>query len=395
MKVFKLFFKLAKKYKFYYAFSVVFMVLFTLPLLNLDSNQDQFEKIPLNMTVFDNDKSVFSKDLIQYLENYGTIVPLEDTPQERSDALFNFETDMILTIPNNWGESILNQGPLPKITKQVTSNIETSIFIDTILHRYIQGLQVKQIGFGQNMTDSDIQQRLSSLNKSLQTDIEVLVGEEEDRDLKVHQFGKLFTHYIGYVALMTFIKVIGGIHLSTQDQDIIQRDRMGALTEFNRTSQLWLGSIVWATIFWAILMAVGGIIFGFDIFTQVAGQLYSINAFLCVLGIHAMSYFIAVLAKNEGVLSFLSIALSLMVAFFSGIFVPRSFIHNIGQIGVSIATPIWQVKAIEKISSLTSYNGSQMQEIWVIFAIQILIIFTYFALSYIVQQGRLKHAIIK
>lgn len=395
MRLFKLFFKLARKYKFYYAFSVVFMVIFTLPFISLEPDSDQFEKIPINISVIDKDQSIFSEDLINYLEDYGTIVPINDNPQEKSDALFYFKTDVILTIPRNWGEAVVNKEEIPQIKKQITSDMELSYLMDNILYRYMKGIEVKRLGFDKRTTDSTIKSTLASLHQSLNTDLQVDIKQNQQTTSKVRQFGEMFTHYIGYVALMTFIKVLGGVHLSTQHKEIIKRDRMGAMNVFKRTSQLWLGSVVWAIIYWGVLMVVGGVLFGFGIFTQIQGQFYVLNALLSVLGVHALSYFIAILSKNEGVLSFLSIALSLMVAFFSGIFVPRAFIHTIGQYVVSITTPIWQVKAIEKIANITSYSWDQTQEIWIIFAIQLLIILTYFALSYIIQQRRLKHAVIK
>lgn len=391
MKVFKLFFKLAKKYKFYYLFSIIFMVVFTVPFLEKQTDNITYQHLRLKISVIDHDQSVFSKDLIAYLKQFGEIVPVEDDAQKKSDALFNFKTDVILTVPENWEEAILAKEDLPKIKKQVTSDVEISVFTDNFLYRYIKGLEVKRIGFQSAMDQQKIKEELAALHQSLKTDVQVDINQT-GVEQSVQQFGKIYTPYFGYVALMTFIVVIGGVQISTQDPEIVKRDRMSAMTQFQRTSQLWLGSFVWAIIYWAILMVVAGLIFGWDVFRDQRGQLYTLNTLLCIVGIHSIAYFISVLAKNKGVLSFLSITLSLMIAFFSGIFVPRSFIHQVGQIVVSLATPIWQVKAVEKISELSTVTWQQTQDIWYIFAIQLLIALTYFALSYILQQGRLKRA---
>lgn len=82
-----------------------------------------------------------------------------------------------------------------------------------------------------------------------------------------------------------------------------------------------------------------------------------------------------------------------MIAFFSGIFVPRLFIHPIGQQIVSLATPIWQITAIEKITDLQSFDWNSLQEILNYFGIQLLITLTYLSLSHIILQRRMQKAI--
>lgn len=74
--------------------------------------------------------------------------------------------------------------------------------------------------------------------------IKVKIIVQLKQNQKVNQFGSVFTSFIDYVTLMTFIKVIGTVHLATNRPEIVKRDRLSKMSQLQRTGQLWAASLV-------------------------------------------------------------------------------------------------------------------------------------------------------
>ena len=397
MKIFNLFFLLAKKYKLYYIITLVYMVAFTLPMKSLEEQKQDanFSPVDVKISIINDDQGPIAENLISYLEDQVTLVDIERSPEAKADALFHSTTDYILTIPAGWSDQVLESKDIPPLDKHITSAAEVEIYIDTLIFTYMKGLEVHLLNLDASSPKETINQSLNSLKQNISSQVETQVLNQNNKVDQVNIFGTVFCTLLGYVALMTFIRVIGGIQMSTQNPEIVKRDRLSNLSEFARTGQLWLASLTWALIYWLCIMILGFIIFGFDIITLPQGQLYIINSLVSIIGIHGFAYFLAVLSKNVGVLSFLSIGLSLMLAFFSGIFVPLFLIHPAMQKLASIATPIWQVQTNEMIASLVNLDWANTKGIWINIGIQLLIALAYFSLSYIVQHHRLQESIYK
>lgn len=390
MKLFKLFFRLARKYKIYYLITLIYMIAFTLPLKNLEAFQTDadFKPYDIKLTIIDKDGGSIAKHLQSYLTEKAEIVPLADDEEVKADALYNFKTDYILTFPKAWSANILTNQTIPALEKQPSSDSEKEIYVDNIIFTYLKSLEAEMINFSQDSDETVIDKHLNQMTKDLQVQITPSVIKKAKLNDNVRNFGLIYCSIIGFVTMMTFIKVIGGIQQSTQNPEIKKRDYLSKMTELSRTSQLWFASLIWAFSFWLVLMVLGLVLFGFEALTQPQGQLYMLNALLCTLGIHGLAYLLSTLAKKGGVIDFLSIGLSLLLAFFSGVFVPLQFIDPTMKKIAALATPVWQIQANEMIANVSTYDWSHTQAIWQNFGIQVLIILAYFALSYMIQRHR-------
>ncbi|UPQ85088.1 ABC transporter permease [Ignavigranum ruoffiae] len=390
MKLFKLFFRLARKYKKYYLITIILLLVVTLPLKGNSAfqNDQEFQSVDFKMTIFNQDQGSISRHLVNYLASKAEIVELEDDAEVKADALYNFDTYYILTIPEHWSETILTDKTIPPLAKQPTADSEAEIYIDNIIFTYLKSLEAEMINFNQNSDDKTIQRSLDQMQADLQPHIQPHVIRQENQQNNVRNFGLIYCSMIGFVTMMTFIKVIGGVQRSTQNPEIKKRDHLSKMTEFSRTSQLWFASLTWAFTYWLMLMMLGLIIFGFEPLVQTQGQLYMLNALLAIFGIHGLAYLLSTLAQNKGVIDFLSIGLSLLLSFFSGVFVPLQIIDPTMKKLASLATPIWQVQTNEMIANLSSFDWAHSQAIWRNFGIQVLIILAYFAISYMIQRHR-------
>lgn len=106
-----------------------------------------------------------------------------------------------------------------------------------------------------------------------------------------------------------------------------------------------------------------------------------------------MAYFVAVMIPNKGMVSFMGNVISLVLAFFSGLFVPLEFVDKTAQSLVSIASPIWYMRTNKLIMELKEIQWDDMTQILQNFGIQLLIAIAFLGMSYIIQRHRLVNRI--
>lgn len=98
-------------------------------------------------------------------------------------------------------------------------------------------------------------------------------------------------------------------------------------------------------------MVIASFIYGIDTLTSSHGMLLVLSSFVSMLAIEQMAFFLATIAPNKGIITFMSTGISLFFAFTSGLFVPRDFVSPVMQQLAQVASPIWQVKTDEIILS--------------------------------------------
>lgn len=391
MPVFRLFYKIVKSNILAILLSFVLLLVFTIPLTQIARNQysDTYEEEIVSIAVFNHDENdPLSNHLVEYLENETDIVAVEEEPEAVADALFNDQISYALTIPDGFGQEILQQQtPIP-LERQTTSVPENVVAVNTILTTYLTNAQILSVNLGNNPSNEDIDTVLDQLSASVNTNIDITTQGMIEGLTEINAFGSIYTTVAGYGLIATFITVFGYAVISLRQREVMKRNRLGQMTQSKQLTQLLLAGFSFSLLDWLILMMIGVFIFGFDIVFSDTGLLIVLSSFLSMLGIQAFAYFISTIAPNKGMIQFLSNFLSLFLSFASGIFVPRSFLPTFMQHIASVVTPIWQVRANELILSTTNYSAATWQTIWQYFGIMILITLAYYAMSFVIQTYR-------
>lgn len=391
MPVFRLFYKIVKSNMLAILLSFVLLLVFTIPLTQIARNQysDTYEEEIVSIAVFNHDENdPLSNHLVEYLENETDIVAVEEEPEAVADALFNDQISYALTIPDGFGQEILQQQtPIP-LERQTTSVPENVVAVNTILTTYLTNAQILSVNLGNNPSNEDIDTVLDQLSASVNTNIDITTQGMIEGLTEINAFGSIYTTVAGYGLIATFITVFGYAVISLRQREVMKRNRLGQMTQSKQLTQLLLAGFSFSLLDWLILMMIGVFIFGFDIVFSDTGLLIVLSSFLSMLGIQAFAYFISTIAPNKGMIQFLSNFLSLFLSFASGIFVPRSFLPTFMQHIASVVTPIWQVRANELILSTTNYSAATWQTIWQYFGIMILITLAYYAMSFVIQTYR-------
>lgn len=394
MKVFNLFFRMARNFKLQILIFMGICILMSLPIkqqLN-DMADVNYDTKNINLTIIDHDQDIASEALIEYLSSKANLVEVEDKLQARLDAIFFKKTDYILEIPNGWTQSILAQDDIRPFITQIGSQTKMAASVDVWLMTYVKCLEVSRLRLGENPDPSEIK----SLLKEVQHDLNGQVKMDtlaKDVDMNTMIFGEYFQSFAIYAMTMIFITVFGNIILSMRSPEVSKREWLGKHTEAKRTIQSWLASLTFAIIIWLVFVFIGLTMMGWQIIQDPKLWLVLLNGFICVLGLQSMAYFVAVMIPNKGMISFMGNVISLVLAFFSGLFVPIDFVDKTAQSLVSIASPIWYMRTNKLIMELKEIQWDDMTQILQNFGIQLLIAMAFLGLSYIIQRHRLVNRI--
>lgn len=80
MRLFKLFFRLAQKYKVYYIISLVYMLVFSLPMKAMVEKESraEFQDLDVKVSIINHDQGPLATALIDYLDQRVSLVAVED-----------------------------------------------------------------------------------------------------------------------------------------------------------------------------------------------------------------------------------------------------------------------------------------------------------------------------
>ncbi|RPA58452.1 ABC transporter permease [Aerococcus agrisoli] len=384
MKVFKLFYSLIKAYKTMIITNIILVVAIAVPISIVYTNSltATFEPVIMNIGIVNHDQGDPVTDhMISYLDNQSNVSSVEDDPEVIADTLYYNDADYILEIPAGFGQSLLNSNVLA-LEKNVSPGTKTATYVDTMIENYISNFQILNTGTTDINDPDAVQATLDKIEASMASNIEVTTATATNLDADLLGFGASYTHYAAYALMMTLIAIFGLPMVSMRNPEIVKRDTMGHISPTQRNSELFLACTVFGIGFWLLLMVIAAIIYGLDTLTSSHGILLVMSSFVSMLGIEQMAFFLATVAPNKGIISFMSTGVSLFFAFTSGLFVPRDFVSPVMQQIAQIASPIWQVKTDEIILSAEQLSQNQLDTIYQYMGTQVLIALAFVALTY-------------
>ncbi|MGH2097345.1 ABC transporter permease [Aerococcus urinaeequi] len=389
MKIFKLFYSLANAYRNDIIINIVILFAIAIPLsLIYTSNLNTtFDQVELKLGLVNHDQeSLVTEHFVDYLSQQYDLVDLPDDEETIVDALYYENANYVLEIPEGFGDALLHNEDLIPLEKRVGPERSTETYADILINNYMTNFQYINTGTDDVNDPTAVNQTLQLVGASIADDIAVTTSESTRLDADTIGFGMSFTHLTSYTMIMTLITVFGLPMISMRNPEIMKRDRLGGISTSRRNTELFIACNLFGFALWLAIMVVGGLVYGFDTLVSSHGQLLLLSSFVAIFGIQQMAFFIVTVAPNKGMVSFFSTGISLLIAFTSGLFVPRDFTSPIMQQIAQVATPIWQVKTDEIILSAENLSQKQMTTIFQYMGIQLLIALAYMALTYIYRR---------
>lgn len=349
MQVFKAYFKIVKRRL---SSVVIYFIIFIalaagLTLLGGKKEEDSFTQTSLDIAVNNQDEGELGAALVEYLSESNEVTQTPESEDELLDAVFYRELDYVLYIPQDFTERFLageREGLL--VDKKVPSST-TGAFGDNQIESYLTTVGLFLEG-GFSLEESIAR---TEENQTLSADVEFMDKE----GAKEKPAAAYYYQYLAYIFICTMIMLIGPLLLAFNKKDINARNKCSSMPFFVRNMQLLGASVVVLLVEFAVLMAVGVVLYP-DYAFSVKGAFSMLNGFAMDLVAMALAYFSAQIIKKPTALDIVSNTFGLGFAFLGGVFVPMEMFRS-GLLVVSRFTPTyWYVTANDAIAQMTEVS---------------------------------------
>jgi ABC-2 type transport system permease protein len=291
---------------------------------------------------------------------------VEDSDDARRDALFYHEVNYILTIPEGFTVRFLS-GEEDRLIKEILPDKMAAVqSVDSAIDNYLNMARV-YIKYNPGF---DVAELTEFLKNNPVSETEVIIESKKKDTLDAAEFNSYYFNYLGYIMIVCFVLGVSTVMMSFHGLDIRRRQFASPVSSRGFNLQLILANLMFVLVYLVIFNVVGYLV---NPFRRIDFSLILnwINTFVYALVILCISFFIGITVKGKNAVQALSTALSLGMAFLSGMFVPQQFLGSAVLRVASFLPSYWYVRANDTIGSLTEYNIRNLTPVLQYMAIQI------------------------
>jgi ABC-2 type transport system permease protein len=389
MQVFNTYFKILKRQMVSLVlYGVMFLCLTIMITTNIKLENNQFKASKVKILIDNDDKqSDLIDGFLNYLGQYAIFVDVKDDPDARKDALFSRRVSYILTIPEGFTDKFLMDGFIDLKKETAPDSIE-AISIDNAINSYLNMAKV----YLKHVPEIDYVELNTYVGKNLGEETQVLMEiKTEDEVAFSNGFNRNYYNYLGYILIITFITSVSIIMFSFHGIDIRRRQSASPLTNHSMNAQLLFANLIFVFTY-IVLFVVAGILLNRTHIVNVNTIMTWLNVCVFALTALSISYLVGISIKSRKVVSPISTALSLSMAFLSGIFVPQEYLGAPVLKVASFMPTFWYVKANNAIETIGSFHWNEISEIVGYMAIQLGFAAAIISVSLVVSKRKRQQA---
>lgn len=368
MTVFKNYFRVLKKHL---AIIIIYMVIFLGLIImftwNTGSKNDSFFASKVKLMVINEDtQSEFLEAFLDYLEQYAIFVEREEDEEARKNALFFREVEYILTIPEGFGEDFLNQGRM-SLSKDTVPDSANAIFLDNAINNYLNIART----YIKHLPQISQEQLIKLVEATIGGQVNVKIENKlPDKISASNTFNKLFFNYLGYIIIACFVNGVSVVMFSFTVLEIRRRHVASPVSARRVGMQLILGNMAYLFCY-LIIFIIAGYIMNKNRMLNTGTLLTWLNVLVFSLSCLSFSYLVGITVRSKKAIQAISTAVSLSIAFTSGIFIPQEYLAEPVLKAASFAPGYWYVKANNAIAQIISYDWTQLGKIFGYMGIQL------------------------
>lgn len=391
MQVFKTYFQIMiKQLVSLVIYGVIFIALtLTLTVLINRNNSKEFtiSKVPVLIINNDGDNE-FVEAFTSYLDLYVNFIDVEDSDGARKDALFYHEVSYILTIPEGFTEGFLNSDEIMLIKEIQPDKMDYVQSVDNAINNYLNMARV----YIKHNPGAGTSELIDFLNMNPVSETEVIIDSGKKETLDSAMFNTYYFNYMGYIMIVCFILSVSTVMMSFHNPEIRRRQFASPVSSRSFNLQLILANLLFILVYLLIFIFVGYLTNPFRRI-DLSLILIWINAFIFAIVVLGISYLVGITVKGKNAVQALSTALSLGLAFLSGIFVPQEFLGAAVIRVASFLPSYWYVKANNTIGGLSNINLKNLTPVFQYMAIQIGFAAAFLAIIMVVAKRKRQVAI--
>ena len=362
MKVFKLFFKVLRKYIgsiIMYGCIFIGLVMGIIVPQATKNSTENYTQSKSKFAIFDNDESKLSSAVVDYLEGRHKLIKIADDDKETiQDELYNMNVDCVIRINDGFEEAFFEGKASEYLEIFEIPNEIGSVLIKQHLNSYLTVVDTYvDAGFS-------VEEAAKKSVEAAEAKVDVEFASESNNDIKPIQY---FFTYLSWVFIAMCVESLAAVLIALGKKEVKNRIECSPYKFVRMNMETILAVVVTGTVIWAICMVVA--IVGFAGEATVGNFiLYALNAF-CIMAVAlALTFVVSKLTENRQVISLLANIVGLGMAFLCGVFVPLEVLSDTVVKAAHFLPVFWNVKAVNLIASyeaadfgkVMSYMGIQL-----------------------------------
>lgn len=378
MTVFKCYMKITKKnigmiLMYFVIFAVISTVMFYVS--SGDNGNSQFKSSKLAAGIVDNDKSGVSEKLAEYLSKLHDADMLENNIDVLQEKMYYNKYDIIIQIPEGFSEKFLSGDARVSVTQQPGSY--SYMYVESQINDFINRI-IKYNIAGYTMEESF--EKVQDVKESKVTLVDVNGNGGE-----MPGFAFLF-QYFPYTSIAILGNVLGLIVYSFRKREVKNRIAASAVSLRRQSVEAFLAFIVIGVVIWAAFLALVFIMKGKELLNNANMFYYILNSFTVMALSLSIAFFTGILAKKPDMVNMIITPISLFMSFLGGVFVPLNILNGTVRKAARFIPVYWYEDVNNKLSEYAEIPADVIKEIWGGIGIQVLYILMFIALTLAVSR---------
>ena len=336
------------------------LVLFGTMNINSGSTTAQYEASKPTVVIFNHDeKAGVTKGLIDYLDKNANISNDFADDDRLKDALFYEQVTLAIDIPEEYHrEFALGQDPELKMRSSSGYSAELA---KVIVRRYLAAAKAySTLG----LNDDEL---IDKVEKTLENEISVEVKTRADTT-KYSKATRYFS-FANYSILACVITIICLIMMSFNRMEVRKRNLVSSIDLKKMNRVLLKNCCIYSVGVWALFVAIGFFVLGFDVLWSIHGLLYIVNSLIFSACATTVAFLISKFVNSQGAVSGIMNVVALGSSFLCGAFVPAEYLPDAVLGFAHILPSYYFIDSSNKIMALEDYGFNSLLPILINMAI--------------------------
>lgn len=391
MQVYKTFFKIAKKYLtscLIYAF-VFIAILIAMSRIGSESVNDRFKADKVSFAVIDNDNTVASQALLDYLKDKHTLVELKDYSNEKlQDYMYYEKIQYLLIIPQGYEEKLMNNDSNDLLSHSMRTDSAKGYFFNQDVDAYLDCLRLYLTA------DYSLDEALDAAKDSLATVSETAVNTVsfDTKKENIPTGMAYYFQYLSYMLMSGIIIAVSPILISFHRNSLQERLACSSTTPGKQGLAIGLGCVTYCLAVWLIFMIIAVFMYKPANMFSEPGFMLMLNSLIYTLCVTLITLIIGSFSLEPNALNLISNILGLGTSFLCGVFVPMWYLSDKVLMFSQFLPTYWYMKNLNMISGASGQAFSKASY-YNYLGIEALFILALTAVFLLVNKQRRKKAI--
>lgn len=385
MTVFKGYMKIIKRNLGYMALYLGVFLSIMLMMYGFNSqgstSDSMYQSTRLTIAVIDQEKSVFSKGLIQCLSRKHDVITETVDRELLAEKLYYEDLDYMLQIPEEAESQIMEGKAVMEVTKRPGDGMYRGLYadmeVDTYLNTYCT---YRRMGLDE---ETAVEKTLHVMEQEAQVEIRNAAGHGNETALYHYYY-----RYLPFPLLYALCYVVSYVLNNFNRKEIERRINSSGVSAFRQGLQgiLALGLLCAATYLFLMILPIG--LYGRELLKDAHLGYYMMNSACMVLVAASIAYLVGNVVKDSMAVNGLTNVIALGMCFLCGTFVDMDIMSKGVKTAAQFFPVYWYENANKLLYEFSTLTSEQSQEVWLGFGIQIAVSLVCMSVALIIRRKR-------